>query len=222
MGVHKTTGTAKRTDTLWYADLRRITDNPSNEPSIEPTTEATELTIEPTIKPTTEPTPEPTTQAYEPLVLIITAVILILSATIIYCKRLQNNKIKAQKDEDDNMVDNEEDNKENEMIEPGMDAAETKHDEQRTQDRIISHTQTNDHEMTLDKKRKSDISLLVTSEGCEEKESDSFNDMFVEVHGELSISKSDHNKTLCYGQGTTEGVKDQKESFHGTKGDYYD
>eukprot|EP01083_Nonionella_stella_P051904 137855_1 len=27
MGVHKTTGTAKQTDTLWYADLRRITGN---------------------------------------------------------------------------------------------------------------------------------------------------------------------------------------------------
>eukprot|EP01083_Nonionella_stella_P050360 133963_1 len=50
--------------------------------------------------------------------------------------------------------------------------------------------------------------------------SDNFDVMFVDADGEPSISKSDQNKALY--QGTTEGVKDQKESFHGTKGDYYD
>eukprot|EP01083_Nonionella_stella_P017235 48186_1 len=48
--------------------------------------------------------------------------------------------------------------------------------------------------------------------------SDNFDEMFVGPLGEQSISKSDHNKA----EETTEGAEDQKESFHGTKGDYYD
>eukprot|EP01083_Nonionella_stella_P268559 907956_1 len=63
--------------------------------------------------------------------IVITTVILI--AVIIYCKRLQNNKTKIQKDIEMTVegieIDNEEDNKDNKMTEQGMEAAEAKHDE---------------------------------------------------------------------------------------------
>eukprot|EP01083_Nonionella_stella_P109939 321234_1 len=57
--------------------------------------------------------------------IVIATVILILTAVIIYCKRLQNNKTKIQKG-----IDNEEDSKDNKMAEPGMEATDAKHDAQ--------------------------------------------------------------------------------------------
>eukprot|EP01083_Nonionella_stella_P300812 1028791_1 len=46
--------------------------------------------------------------------------------------------------------------------------------------------------------------------------SDDFDNIFVQAVGEQSVSKSDQNNVLH--PATTEGAKDQKESFHGTKG----
>eukprot|EP01084_Bolivina_argentea_P051998 95554_1 len=126
--------------------------------------------------------------------IFIATVILILIAVIIYCKRLQNNKMKTQKD-DDKGIDNEEDSKDNKMTEQGMEAV-------------------------MD-----DIAKNEKEPGQENSNSSgNLDEIFVEVHGEKSISKSDDHKALYHGQGTTEGVKDRKESllFHGTKGDYYD
>eukprot|EP01083_Nonionella_stella_P261634 890580_1 len=143
--------------------------------------------------------------------IVIATVILILIAVIIYCKRLQTNKMKIQKD-DDKGIDNEEDSKDNKMTEQGMEAAEAKHDEQPSN---------NPQNMAV----MDDIAKNEKEPGQENSNSSgNFDDIFVKVHGEESISKSDDHKALYHGQGTTEGAKDRKESliFHGTKGDYYD
>eukprot|EP01083_Nonionella_stella_P270677 916719_1 len=100
------------------------------------------------------------------------------------------------------------------MTEPGMEAAEAKHDEQPSN---------NPHNMTVT----DNIAKKEKEPGQENSDSSgSFDAMFVEDHGEESISKSDDNKALFHGQGSTActGVQDRKESliFHGTKGNYYD
>eukprot|EP01083_Nonionella_stella_P164215 542893_1 len=96
---------------------------------------------------------------------------------------------------DDNKgIDNEEDSKDNRMTEQGM--------------AVMDDLAQNEKEPGQENSNSSG----------------NFDDIFVKVHGEESISKSDDHKALYHGQGTTEGVKDRKESllFHGTKGDYYD
>eukprot|EP01083_Nonionella_stella_P019011 52867_1 len=163
----------------------------------------------------TEPTNESESWTWSVIVwMIIAGVILILIATIIYCKRHPN--------------------KDNIIPGPGgMEEAETKQD-----DKVVALT------VRPNQLRKSGSSLLVTSEGpCDNlhnrtvigdiakdenksgdnrNNSDNLDDIYiVGDHGEKSISKSDQNKAL-HEQRTTEGAKDQKESFHGTKGDYYD
>eukprot|EP01083_Nonionella_stella_P159895 522099_1 len=100
----------------------------------------------------------------------------------------------------------------------------------------------NDPVVILDKGSESDHSLVVTSEGPshiapnmiemgdaskaenepgeeDNRNSDSFDNMFVDQNS-VSLSKQDQNKVLH--QGTIETPDDQKISFHGTKGNYYD
>eukprot|EP01083_Nonionella_stella_P261635 890581_1 len=122
-------------------------------------------------------------------------------------RRLQNNKTKIQKD-DDKGIDNEEDNKNNKMTKQGMEAVEAKHEEQPSNNP--------QHLAVMDNIAKNQ------SEQENSNSSSNFDDIFVEVPGQESISKSDDHKALYHG--TTEGAKDRKESliFHGTKGDYYD
>eukprot|EP01083_Nonionella_stella_P125371 379149_1 len=108
--------------------------------------------------------------------IFIATVILILIAVIIYCKRLQNNKRKIQKD-DDKGIDNEDDSKDNKMAEQGMEAAGAKHDEQpihNPQDLAVVD----------------DIAKNEKEPGQENSNSSSnFDEIFVDVHGEESISK---------------------------------
>eukprot|EP01083_Nonionella_stella_P139193 424101_1 len=52
------------------------------------------------------------------------------------------------------------------------------------------------------------------------RESDNFDEMFVDVD-ENSVSKSEQNKANLHEE-TTKGADDEKVSFHGTKGHYYD
>eukprot|EP01083_Nonionella_stella_P155721 503498_1 len=195
---------------------------PSKDPSSSPKTSPVETSIRPTYDPSrkesrdgTEPTNESESWTWSVIVwMIIAGVILILIATIIYCKRHPN--------------------KDNIIPGPGgMEEAETKQD-----DKVVALT------VRPNQLRKSGSSLLVTSEGpCDNlhnrtvigdiakdenksgdnrNNSDNLDDIYiVGDHGEKSISKSDQNKAL-HEQRTTEGAKDQKESFHGTKGDYYD
>eukprot|EP01083_Nonionella_stella_P280666 954792_1 len=99
-----------------------------------------------------------------------------------------------------------------------------------------------DDDVISNKRKETQPSLLLTSEGpnCnplnalvienakvenepgyeDMSESDEFDEMFVPVQGENSASKSEQIQHLD--QRTTQGVEDQKVSFHGTKGDYYD
>eukprot|EP01083_Nonionella_stella_P010527 29954_1 len=57
-------------------------------------------------------------------------------------------------------------------------------------------------------------------EDCMRRESDNFDEMFVDVD-ENSVSKSEQNKANLHEE-TTKGADDEKVSFHGTKGHYYD
>eukprot|EP01083_Nonionella_stella_P141933 438194_1 len=170
---------------------------PSIAPTMSPSTHSTAPTRIPSIAPTRIPSTAPTripsiAPTMSPSIsdidvtvketndtgsimvgIVITTVMLI--AVIIYCKRLQTNKTKIQKDI-------EEDSKDNKMTEQGMEAAEAKHDE--------APSNNPQRVAVVD-----DIAKNEKEPGQENSNSfGNFEEIFVAVQGEESISKSDGHK----------------------------